>query len=129
MITINVNGFRSRQAELRRFIEKQGDNCIFALTDTRLKKDVEVSSFNGYSMIRKDRNASSCMATAGGVALIVPKRWACVQIPLTASGDNFEAIAAVLLPPERNSRPFKILCIYPINYICEMAIDFLLSHN
>ena len=52
------------------------------------------------------------MATAGGVALIVPKRWACVRVPLSARGDNFEAMAVVLLPPDSNSQPFKLLCIY-----------------
>ena len=112
IISINVNGFRSREAEVRKFLESQGSNCVLALSDTRLRRGVNVNVIPGYSMIRRDKETNGIMATAGGVAFIILQGWACKQIPLTTVGDHFDAIAAILLPPDNNTQPFKLLCIY-----------------
>ena len=112
LISINVNGFRTREAEVRKFIENQGSNCVLALSDTRLRRGVNVNVIPGYSMIRQDKETNGIMATAGGVALIIPKGWASIRVPLTTVGDQFDAIAAILPPPDNNTRPFKLLCIY-----------------
>ena len=93
IISANVNGFRAREGEIRRLLENQGNNCIMALSDTRLKEEILVREIEGYSMIRKDRKYTTSMATAGGVALIIPKNWSCRQVNLNTVGDHFEALA------------------------------------
>ena len=69
-------------------------------------------------MIREDKESTQTMATAGGVALIIPKDWSCVRHELP-KGNNYEALAAVLLSPERDHKPIKIAVIYnhPGHYI------------
>ena len=63
-------------------------------------------------MIRNDRETQSVMATAGGVALLIPKEWSCKSVQLKTTGDQYEAIAAVIFPPGNNSNPFKIVAVY-----------------
>ena len=113
VISVNANGFRSREPEIRRFLESQGNNCVLAISDTRLKRDTIIRDIRGYSMIRSDKEyKEDTMATAGGVALLIPKRWSSLQVNLTTVGDDFEAIAVVLLPQQQNSNPVKLICIY-----------------
>ena len=112
IVTINVNGFRSREKELRRFIQETGSNCVYALNDTRLTENVVISQIQGFSMLRYDRPLDNAMATAGGVALLIPDTWTCLSFDLKTTGDHFEALAAIILPAGTNSYPFKILSIY-----------------
>ena len=63
-------------------------------------------------MLRKDKDSASAMATAGGVALLIPKAWSSTEIKLNSVGDGFEAVAAVILPNEKEAKPFVILCLY-----------------
>ena len=62
-------------------------------------------------MIRADKETCQTMATAGGVALMIPDKWTCVQQDL-AKGNDFEALAAILLSPEADHQPMKIVVIY-----------------
>ena len=107
-----MNGFRSREAELRKFIDQNGDNCIYSLSDTRLAKNIIVNDIDNYSMVRSDRDSQNIMATAGGVALLAPKTWSCNLVKLKTKGNYFEALAAIIFPAGTNSKPFKILSIY-----------------
>ena len=91
---------------------ENGENCLLAISDTRLKKELQIPEIKGYSMFRKDRVSESVMATAGGVALFIPKSWSSVEIKLKTVGEGFEAIAAIVLPSVEEATPFKILCIY-----------------
>ena len=65
-------------------------------------------------MVRSDREyrTEDVMATAGGVALLIPTKWSCQSVELKTKGDYFEAIAATIFPGGRNSNPFKILVVY-----------------
>ena len=119
IISFNVNGLRTREPQLRNFMSKQVGNNIFALCDTRLTDHINLPDISGYTMLRRDKKQQSVMATAGGVALIVPSTWGCVNVDLKTSGDNFEALAVVLLPPGSNSRPLKLMVVYnhPGNYL------------
>ena len=73
IISVNVNGFRSREPEIRRFLETQGNNCVLAISDTRLRNDTEIRDIRGFSMIRSDKiYEEDTIATAGGVALLIP---------------------------------------------------------
>ena len=63
-------------------------------------------------MLRKDKIQQTSMATAGGVALLIPSTWACVSINLKSCGNDSEAMAAVLIPPGLNSRPIKVMIAY-----------------
>ena len=83
-----------------------------AISDTKLKDETVIREIDGYTMLRSDKIYTTTMATAGGVALIIPKNWSCKQVDLTSVGDHFEALAAVLIPPEIDSCPIKIICIY-----------------
>ena len=112
VVTLNVNGFRSRESELRNFIQETGRNCVYALNDTRLSDDVTVKKIQGFSMLRHDRPLDNVMATAGGVALLIPDTWTCLSFEIKTTGDHFEALAAVILPAGADSFPFKILSIY-----------------
>ena len=110
--TINVNGYRTRESQVRKYISENGRNSILALSDTRLTKSIKVQEIPGYAMIRKDKISNTVMATAGGVLLIIPNRWSCLSINLVTTGDHFEAVAAIVLPTGRGCKPLKILCIY-----------------
>ena len=109
---INVNGYRTRESQVRKYISENGRNSILALSDTRLTKSIKVQEIPGYAMIRKDKISNTVMATAGGVLLIIPNRWSCLSINLVTTGDHFEAVAAIVLPTGRGCKPLKILCIY-----------------
>ena len=112
IISINVNGFRSREAELRRFIEQNGNNCIFSLSDTRLREGISINDIKDYSMLRSDRVSDKIMATAGGVAILVPNMWSCKLVKLKTTAENCEALAAIIFPTGTTSKPFKILSVY-----------------
>ena len=112
LISVNANGFRAREGEIRRFLGNQAKNCIMAISDTKLKEETDVREIEGYTMLRMDKKTTNTIAPAGGVALIIPKSWSCQQVNLTSTGDHYEAIAVILLPPDQNSRPFKLICIY-----------------
>ena len=110
VITVNVNGYRSREGELRRYISEQGDNCVFALCDTRLNKYTPVKDILAYTMIRVDKESNSRMATAGGVALVIPKKWMSIEHKLKTKGNGFEALFATIIPP--GGKAFKLLVTY-----------------
>ena len=76
-------------------------------------------------MIRTDKESSHSMATAGGVAIIIPKNWSCTQQNVTTKSDNLEAISAILVPPDQNIPPLKIMCIYnhPGHYLPHSIIS------
>ena len=75
LISVNVNGLRTRFDELIRYIDQQGENCIFALSDTRLLQDTNIGNITGYTLLRNDKIYTTQMATAGGVALLIPNKW------------------------------------------------------
>ena len=111
IVTINVNGLRARELELRTYLENQDCDCVLALCDTRLKRETEIRNFHGYRMIRVDKEETHTAATAGGVALLVPNDWSCVQKSIS-NGNGFEALAATLHGPARDQPPFKIIVMY-----------------
>ena len=112
IVSANVNGYRTRENEIRNYLRNKGNKCVLALSDTRLKGETLVRDLEGYTMIRNDRIYKDTMATAGGVALIVPKEWTCTRVQLKTTGEDFEAIAAIIIPSHSNSPPIKVLCIY-----------------
>ena len=112
IISINVNGYRSREAEIRRFLEANGRNCLIAISDTRLKSDTQVQVIEEFTMTRIDKAYTSPMATAGGVAILIPNKWSSIEVKLKTKGQGFEAVAAIILPNEEEAHPFKILCVY-----------------
>ena len=130
IICINVNGIRTRENELKRYIQQQGQNCVIALSDTRLSKDTNINSIEGYTMLRNDKitkNPNVPMATAGGVALLVPCRWTCQRVMINYKGDNIEALAAIVLPQGENSQPIKVMSVYnhPENHFpLELITEF-----
>ena len=92
VITINVNGYRARKEQIKRFILEQGPNCVVALNDTRLAKHSIVEDVPGYTLIRSDKDSHNMMATAGGVAFFVPKKWSCLKVELKTSADHFDML-------------------------------------
>lgn len=118
IIGVNVNGFRARESQIRKYIMEQGDNCVFALSDTRLKENITVRNIPGYSMLREDREYTTEMATAGGVALLLPQTWTCLKSRNVLSGSNCESITAIIVPVG-NGKPFILSAAYnhPGNYI------------
>ena len=126
IVSANVNGFRSREQEIRKYIENKGKNCILALSDTRLRKETVVRDIVGFTMIRNDRDYGDKTATAGGVAIIFPKTWSCTEIKKRTVEDEFETISAIILPPDKSCPPMKLTCIYnhpgnhfPLNVLIE----------
>ena len=124
VISINVNGFRARENQLRKFISEQGENQIIAISDTRLSESTVVKDIDKFSLLRTDKERHCQMATAGGVGLIVPKSWSCLKISLKCTGDHIEAIAAIILPKGQNCQPIKImgLCNHPGHYISQQLL-------
>ena len=112
VISVNVNGYRTREPEIRKLLGENGENCLLAISDTRLREELQIPEIIGYSMFRKDKDSVSAMATAGGVALLIPKSWSSVEVKLKTIGEGFEAVAAIVLPSVEEATPFKILCIY-----------------
>ena len=109
--SVNVNGYRAREPEIIRLAEKLEQSSILALSDTRLKKDVEVR-LEGFNILRNDKISTAAMATAGGVMLAIPKKWVCKKVDLRSTGQEFECIAAIISPTAPGSKPFKLMCIY-----------------
>ena len=69
-------------------------------------------------MLREDRQYTSDMATAGGVALLLPQSWTCLRARNVTSGSNCESITAIIIPAGE-SKPFKLSAGYnhPGNYL------------
>ena len=63
-------------------------------------------------MIREDKICQNIMATAGGVAFIIPKKWSCLKIDLKTTGLSYEALAVIIIPSGTNPKPFKLLSVY-----------------
>ena len=118
VISINVNGLRSRELELARFVIEQGNNCIYAISDTRLSQTSNIRNIEGYTLLRSDKKQTGPMATAGGVGLLVPEKWSCQEVNLSYRSEALEYIAAIIFPPDRNCQPLKIMSVYnhPDNY-------------
>ena len=124
IISANVNGYRTREPELKLFVSEYKHNSILALSDTRLKENIDVT-LDGYNILRSDKNITATMATAGGVMLAIPEKWTCKKIAIRTSGQEFECIAAVILPAAQGSKPFKLMCVYnhPGSFIPSGLID------
>ena len=107
IINVNVNGFRSKEAEIRRFIEGEGKNCIFALNDTRLRHSIKIAKIPGYSMIREDKTYNGVIATAGGVAFLIPHNWLVNFQIIGGVSSNLilQLFATVLFPEKKVSIP------------------------
>ena len=125
IISVNVNGYRTREPEIKHLVEKQKHNSILALSDTRLRSDIEVK-LEGYRILRSDKTTRTIMATAGGVMIAIPEKWTCMKVNLRSMGDGFESVAAVILPATPGSKPFKLMLVYnhpgnhfPTNLITE----------
>ena len=110
IISINVNGLRSKIGQIRQFLLNQPYESVLVLNDTRLRGTLKSSDFPGYTVVKKDKPLIGTTATAGGVAIIFPKSWSCIEKGFKLSKDYFEAIAVVLLPT--NSVPIKIATCY-----------------
>ena len=127
VINVNVNGLRSREAELDRFILDQGKNCIFAISDTRLSQNSSIRNIEGYTLLRSDKKLTGVMATAGGVGLLIPEKWSCQRVSFNFRSDEIEYIAAIIFPPDQNCQPLKIVSVYnhPGNYFpAELLTEF-----
>ena len=127
VISINVNGLRSRELELARFVIEQGNNCIYAISDTRLSQTSNMRNIEGYTLLRSDKKQTGPMATAGGVGLLVPEKWSCQEVNLSYRSEALEYIAAIIFPPDRNCQPLKIMSVYnhPDNYFpAELLSEF-----
>ena len=90
IVTVNVNGFRARENEIRKYLADK-EECVLAVNDTRLSQNNANIAIPGYRMLREDKVCHGPMATAGGVAILVPQKWSCLRLNLTTKGDNFEA--------------------------------------
>ena len=81
-------------------------------------------------MLRNDKitkDPSVPMATAGGVALLIPCKWTCQRVKINHKGDNIEVLAAIILPQGENSRPIKVMSVYnhPENHFpLELITEF-----
>ena len=111
IISANINGYRTREPEIKHLVKNHCHNSILALSDTRLKNDINVN-LEGYNIIRGDKITRTTMATAGGVMLAIPEQWTCMKVNLRSAGDGFESVAAVILPAAPGSKPFKLMCVY-----------------
>ena len=128
LISVNVNGLRTRFDELVRYIQQQGENCIYALSDTRLLQGTNIGNINGYTLLRNDKIYTTPMATAGGVALLIPSKWTCQRVKINFKpdkGKEIEAIAAIILPSGETSQPIKVMSVYnhPENHFPQDLIN------
>ena len=112
IININVNGFRIKETQIKKYIAEIGNNSIFAISDTRLTKNARISKIPGYSMLREDRTYNGNMATAGGIAIIVPQNWTCHTINVKPAVDHCESLTIVVTPKGVNCKPFILSTIY-----------------
>ena len=111
IVTLNVNGLRSKRAELQHFmanLKETYDDLIIMINDTRLNNNV---TFNipGFSLIRADKCTND--SSAGGVAIAIPSSWDVEPVAsITASGPGYEAVGVITIPPR--SKPIKLLSVY-----------------
>ena len=47
--TVNVNGFRSREDQIRNYLANEGE-CVLALNDTRLNQNITNLAIPGYTV-------------------------------------------------------------------------------
>ena len=125
-----MNGFRSKEAQIRRLISEEGNNCIWALNDTRLHKNIQLAKIPGYSMVREDKTYNTQMATAGGVALIVPQNWSCHRVNITPLSNQCESLSVIVTPAGGSAKPFKLSTLYnhPGNHISAQFISNLKNY-
>ena len=83
---------------------------MLVINDSRLRGNMKASDFPGFTIVKKDKALIGTTATAGGVVIIFPKRWSCVDYEFKFKRDHFEALAIILLPS--NSSPIKIATCY-----------------
>lgn len=117
IVTVNINGLRSKIGQVRQFLLNQPHETVLLINDTRLRGTLKSSDFPGHTIVKKDKPLIGTTATAGGVAIIFPASWSCIEHKFQIDKDHFEAVAAVLLPT--NSIPLKVATCYnrPGNHV------------
>ena len=110
IITINVNGLRSKIGQVRKFLLNQQRETVLIINDTRLRGNLKSSDFPGYTIIKKDKPLIGTTATAGGVAFIFPKSWSCIEHDFKLTKVHFEALVMIIIP--LNSLPIKLATCY-----------------
>ena len=110
IITINVNGLRSKIGQVRKFLLNQQRETVLIINDTRLRGNLKSSDFPGYTVVKKDKPLVGTTATAGGVAFLFPKSWSCIEQNFKMTKEHFEALAMILIP--LNSIPIKLATCY-----------------
>ena len=123
VVCVNVNGLRSKIGQIRRFLTNQKQETVLVINDTRLRGNLKKSDLPGYQILRKDKPLVGAIATAGGVAFAIPSRWSCLEYAFKTNEDHFEALAAILIPPE--SKPIKLATCYnhPRNHVSEQLFE------
>ena len=97
IVTINVNGLKSRLNELSVLIDSmkaKGNIPVILLNDTRLHSKSKAVKIKNYSILRQDKVADSqsqCRYSAGGLAILVPDQWVVHEYePLTPTSSKIE---------------------------------------
>ena len=82
-------------------------------------------------MLREDKLYNSPMATAGGVAFLVPQRWSCHKVNLNPVGAGCEALMIILTPAGENAKTFKLCTMYnhPGHHISPKFITHLKAYQ
>ena len=75
-------------------------------------------------MIREDKNYNGAMATAGGVAILIPQNWSCNRVNIRLPGNHCESLTVIVTPAGVNTNPFKLNTTYnhPGNHISPQFI-------
>ncbi len=110
VVCVNVNGFRNKIGQIRRFLSNQKQETVLVMNDTRLRGKLKKHDLPGYQVLRKDKPLVGTTATAGGVAFAIPSRWSCLEYEFKTKEDHFEALAAIIFPPD--SKPLKLATCY-----------------
>jgi hypothetical protein len=111
VVTIDVNGLRSRLSELRNLISKLNDiydDTVYILNDTRLNPLIPNINIEKYSSFRCDKNTFD--SSAGGVAILVPSTWTTEETNIDDARNGYEAKGIITSPP--GCEPIKICTIY-----------------
>ncbi len=119
-----MNGFRAREDEIRKYLADEGE-MVLVMNDTRLSQNITNVALPGYRMLRKDKVYQGPVSTAGGVAMLIPQKWSCLQLNLATTGDSFEALAVIVIPNGKSCKPFKLVSVYnhPRNYLPQQLIS------
>ena len=111
VVTINVNGVRSRKLELIHFsntLKSIYDNVIIMLNDTRLHGDVNFQ-IPEFAIVRADKNTND--SSSGGVAIAIPANWDIQPVEaITESGNGFESLGLITSCPK--GFPLKLMSLY-----------------